>query len=318
MAERLLGEMQWLSSTGFAAHMRPNRTSFGSVLFDKPGIFECDLHDEGVRSVLPCMAALFEESKGELIEAFKLHLDPLLDKEEEDEVPGCRAERVMLCDPGDSQARTVKLQYNTGTGGCFPCHYDNPGPTSRRALTFILYLNHAWEPGHGGELTLFPFLAARPVRLAPRFNRLVVFKSNCMLHRVERCLSPRGRFCLTIWLDGLDTNTPNKTQLRLDAATVDDPAALDRAVALLRASPLQRSVSRAVYEREYEASLRECMHSDEGSCPAGLAEMLAQHRAHCEAVEKSPALHRLVRALRERKAAVEAQARAEGRAYDDV
>ena len=28
-------------------------------------------------------------------------------------------------------ARTVKLQHNRGGGGCFPLHYDNPGPPSR-------------------------------------------------------------------------------------------------------------------------------------------------------------------------------------------
>jgi hypothetical protein len=33
-------------------------------------------------------------------------------------------------------ARTVKLQHNCGGGGCFPLHYDNPGPPSNRALTW--------------------------------------------------------------------------------------------------------------------------------------------------------------------------------------
>ena len=42
---------------------------------------------------------------------------------------------------------TIKLQLNKGKGGCFPMHFDNPGPPNQRALTAIMYLNDAWRPG---------------------------------------------------------------------------------------------------------------------------------------------------------------------------
>ena len=42
---------------------------------------------------------------------------------------------------------TIKLQLNKGNGGCFPMHFDNPGPPNQRALTAIMYLNDAWNPG---------------------------------------------------------------------------------------------------------------------------------------------------------------------------
>ena len=58
------------------------------------------------------------------------------------------------------------MQRNDGTGGCFPTHYDNPGPPSKRA-TCILYLNPHWRTGDGGELDLVPFCAT-PTHVAPR------------------------------------------------------------------------------------------------------------------------------------------------------
>lgn len=59
-----------------------------------------------------------------------------------------------------------------GSGGCFPLHYDNPGPPNKRALTCLLYLNPDWNEGDGGEVCLRPFLGKEKA-IAPLLDRLV-------------------------------------------------------------------------------------------------------------------------------------------------
>jgi hypothetical protein len=54
-------------------------------------------------------------------------------------------------------------------------------------------------PGPGGQLRLYPWPAGPPVDLEPRFNRLVLFSSARMVHRVLPSRRP-GRACFTIWL----------------------------------------------------------------------------------------------------------------------
>jgi hypothetical protein len=120
-------------------------------------------------------------------------------------------------------------------------------------------------------------------------NRLVVFKSNRVLHRVEP--SWKVRYCLTIWIDGENTNRPEDVQLRLPKSALSD---LDATVCMLKNSPLQRSLSRAVYREEYEKSLNDCM---EGA--QGWAEMIESHRAHLKQVEGSKLLSDLIEALRQ-------------------
>ena len=184
-------------------------------------------------------------------------------------------------------SRTVKLQHNRGGGGCFPLHYDNPGPPSRRALTCILYLNPGWAPGDGGELQLIPFMR-RPVRIAPKHDRLAVFLSDRVLHRVLP--SNKERFCLTVWLDGEGVNAPEDVGLRLPPSAMRD---VPGTAASLFAQPAQRALSRAVYSDEYEASLMECMAGADGC-----SEMLASHTAHLRAVGGNAPLKALVDALR--------------------
>ena len=100
-------------------------------------MFETDLHESDVRARLPELDALFAASADGLADAFAAASSSL-------PAPDPAASSSMYAlprlIPGDA-ARTVKLQHNRGGGGCFPLHYDNPGPPSRRALTCILYLN---------------------------------------------------------------------------------------------------------------------------------------------------------------------------------
>ena len=261
--------------------MHPNRTLFGNALFTKPGIYEADMHDVAVRDLpeLLCFQSLVV-SCGELVSHLAQHWsDEDLDVNPEE----------------SSNIVSIKLQWNNGKGGCFPAHYDNPGAPSKRALTCILYLNDNWEPHHGGELTLIPFLG-EATKLAPLFNRLVIFRSNTMLHRVETCL--HSRFCVTVWIDGTDTNSAAKSQLKLSTTIYDSAEIFAATIGMLQSTPLQRSVSRAVYKEEYESSLLECMH--DAASAQGLSLMLAAHRHHIKSVKENTALLKFVNALRER------------------
>jgi hypothetical protein len=253
-------------------------------------VFETDLHESDVRARLPELDALFAASADGLADAFTAASSSLPGPH-----PASADERASSSSsyalprliPGDA-ARTIKLQHNRGGGGCFPLHYDNPGPPSRRALTCILYLNPDWTEGDGGELLLTPFLGGA-IRVRPTHDRLAIFLSDRILHRVLPAKAER--FCLTVWLDGEGINAPEDVGLRLPASAVANPAA---AAAALRVSPSQRALSRAVYPDEYELSLMECMAGAEGC-----SQMVASHEAHLRAVASNAPLARFVDALRE-------------------
>jgi Rps23 Pro-64 3,4-dihydroxylase Tpa1-like proline 4-hydroxylase len=51
----------------------------------------------------------------------------------------------------------IKVQLNTGGGGCFPMHFDTTQQVSERQITGTLYLNPTWKKGDGGELRVYPF-----------------------------------------------------------------------------------------------------------------------------------------------------------------
>jgi len=154
-------------------------------------------------------------------------------------------------------------------------------------LTCILYFNKSWKEGDGGELTLQPFLE-KPISIQPLFDRLVIFKSNSMLHRVEKCFSER--YCCTFWLDGCDTNCIQNTELRLHKSAIED---IDNTILMLKRSPKQRSLSRFIYRDEYEESIYDCMEGAEGC-----HEMVASHILHVKSIDNNPLLRDLVDALR--------------------
>ncbi|CAK0853597.1 unnamed protein product [Prorocentrum cordatum] len=227
--------------------MPEHKFRFGTALFVKPSIFEADLFDEAAQRELPELAELL---LGEALAG------PLAER-----LPELR----LAAGPG---ARSVKLQHNAGAGGCFPLHYDNAGPPSRRALTCVVYMNPGWRPGDGGELELRPFL--RPaVLVPPLMGRAALFRSDRVLHRVRP--SSAERLCFTVWVDGEAVNGSGDCGL-----TARHLAAEPGALEAFARSPVQRAVSRAVYAEEYEASLRECMERR----PGELEEMLQEHRRH--------------------------------------
>lgn len=279
-AGALLDEMKWLHAHG---HFKPNKTQFALtqqqqqpqqpqrvVQFVKPHIFEVDLHDARLRTKVPELDALFRST--ELLEIFSQHI-PEYDLQ------------------FSTSGRTLKLQRNAGHGGCFPCHYDNPGKPNARKLTCLLYLNDAWVPTDGGEVQLMPFLKA-PATVAPHMDRMVIFMSDWMLHRVLP--SRAERYCLTIWLDGgaQAVNTPADSQLRLSPSDFADWFAfLER----LRKSPVQRLLSRGVYAEEYYESLMQCM---QHAGNAGFVEMLQSHETHLAHLERNVPLAGFIERLR--------------------
>jgi hypothetical protein len=205
---------------------------FGSQLFEKPNIYELDLHDRVKREQSKYLTEIFDSVGPTFVSNAKrlvpeLHLD---------ETPSA-----------------IKMQFNAGNNGCFPWHYDNAGPPSKRQLTCIVYLNKNWKEGDGGELVLLPFLSS-PIKIAPLFNRAVLFQSDKHLHRVLP--SVKERFCFTVWCDGLKVNSDNDVLLSKDHLKF---TSFDQAEAFFQNSPLQRVISRAVYNDEYKESLIQCV-----------------------------------------------------------
>jgi hypothetical protein len=224
----------------------------------KPHIYEAELDDEAVQRLSP----LLKETLSGLC------------------VPqAARAAFPSLAISAAPDGAAYKLQCNEG--GCFPLHYDNAGPPNKRQLTALFYLNPGWAYGHGGELQLVPWLRP-PVTLAPLHNRLVLFLSDSVLHRVLQCQT--RRFCFTIWLDGDATNSPAAMKLDGRVAPTD----------LHRLDPATRLLSRAVYAEEYAASIADTF----ADAPDQRDDFLGSHQAHVAQSMANPALAKLVQAAR--------------------
>ena len=93
----------------------------------------------------------------------------------------------------------VRIQINTGKGGCYTMHTDQ-GTTADSAsqtlhATALFYLNADWRPADGGELRVFPYPYPAEV-IPPVEGRLVLFEPR-MVHDVLP--NYRKRFCFTLW-----------------------------------------------------------------------------------------------------------------------
>mmetsp|Transcript_11841 Transcript_11841/g.26120 ORF Transcript_11841/g.26120 Transcript_11841/m.26120 type:complete len:307 (-) Transcript_11841:296-1216(-) len=260
-AERLLEEAR---AFGHSGRMPKHKFQFGNAQVEKPNIYEADMHNEALQEELPAFAdLLFDDSIAKVIAAsypdLKLDFGPT--------------------------SKTIKLQRNAGSGGCFPCHYDNAGVPSKRAVTCVVYLNPEWQQGDGGEVVLTPFLEPEVI-IPPLMNRAVFFLSDRILHRVLPAV--KERFCFSIWFDSTDINRQEDCNLTAKHLSTE-PEAID----FLKTSPVQRAISRSVYAEEYEVSLRECMaHS-----PAAEA-MLQAHMQQVVGQRKNPQLGPFLEHLR--------------------
>jgi len=260
LSSNLRREISKLAKEGM---MLKNEVQFGSNRYTKPNIFEVDLHDEKLRKRCPHFKTLFE--KREIVKQLAERLPEL-----------------ELRD--DYNAVTIKLQWNRGNGGCFPLHFDNVGRPNKRSLTCAVYLNPEWKLGHGGELQLFPFLE-RADNIQPLMDRLVIFRSDLMLHRVLPAL--KERFCFTIWIDSDATNSNEDVFLKAKHLSVS-------AIPFLKTSPLQRVLSRVIYHDEYKQSIIDCMGNDTDASKA----MLASHQAHVLSLLRNKQVSTFVAVLR--------------------
>jgi hypothetical protein len=244
------------------ATMRPNRTHFldkannRRFLFSKPGVYEYDMHESSSAdgASMETLKEFFAETGKFLANAFNAAMNN-----------NEKMLNSLRCKPG-CENRTVKLQINKS--GAFPYHIDNPGGSSnvtRRKLTCILYLNEEYEDVNGGEIVLVPFMG-NFINVRPLFNRLCVFKSESMLHRVNKAngFKDPGRLCLTIWLDG-DDNLAKEDPREIRKNLIEKKNDKNSLIAYIRESPdAQRFCSRFVYRDEYEVSLLDSHDNDNG------------------------------------------------------
>jgi SM-20-related protein len=80
-------------------------------------------------------------------------------------------------------------------GARYGAHLDTFRDDTRRVISVCDYLNEAWHDDDGGFLRLH----TQPTRdLAPRFDRLVIFRSGTMLHEVLTVR--RRRLSMTGWM----------------------------------------------------------------------------------------------------------------------
>ncbi len=313
-ADALRMELLGLHADGI---LKPNQVAFqtsgGPVHVTKPHIFEGDMHSAVLQSAAPGYCKIFaDDSLAHALNTAARSFACAQQQQQQqhshqsgetaatdggvkDAFAASRTTAAFSEGTADTRlgltlgtsAKTVKLQYNEGGGGCFPWHYDNPSRPNKRRVTMLVYLNPEWSQGDGGEVVLAPFLG-HPVRVAPRHNRAVFFLSDRVLHRVLPSEVPRC--CFTIWLDSEHTNSETSVFLKAKHLVADS-------IPLLCATPLQRTLSRAVYAEAYVRSLKECFVSGKS-----LKLSLALHTAHLKQLLGNVAVASFVDILRARAA----------------
>lgn len=88
----------------------------------------------------------------------------------------------------------LQLAHYPASGAGYQRHRDAfPGDDNRR-VTAIVYLNPAWEPAHGGRLTLF---VEPQLEVDPTLDTCVVFRSQLIEHEVQP--SHADRFAVAAW-----------------------------------------------------------------------------------------------------------------------
>jgi hypothetical protein len=263
-------------------HTSPNKvqflTSSGSIEVTKPGIFECDVHTPERRRAYPWFSTLFEG--GEIRRLGGMFNDVLKGADL----------ALTAADPAAVVSSTVTVKMQVNEGGAFPWHYDNPARPNKRKLTMAVYLTPQWHEGDGGELQLWPFLADAPISVPPLLNTVVLFRSDLILHRVCKKLgdaSSQRRYCFTIWFDSTSVNSDEDVHLRAKHLTAGF-------IPTLKSSPVQRSLSRIVYDAEYRTSLADCFESSSRDW----ALSVKLHEAHCAPLLSNEAVMSFVRTLR--------------------
>ncbi len=114
--------------------------------------------------------------------------------------------------------------HQTSRGGFLKMHTDfnwNAKLRADRRINILYYLNRNWRPGYGGELVLGRLGEQATTRIAPIFNRLVIFNTNdTTLHGHPEPLTfpqdyPRASIAMYYYSAGLEV----KERLRQRATT---------------------------------------------------------------------------------------------------
>ena len=251
LAETLRRELMTLTST--PGVMVPNATVLVSKdgsqsKLEKASIMEAEMHnlDEEILSTVPALRAV-AENRSTLT---------LLN--------------VMIPSTSNNQLhhQVVKLQKNTGDGGCFPLHFDADALVDGRKITQLTYLNPEWKPGDGGELILYPFPMDKPIVIEPIMGRTVLFAAQHMLHRVAPS-NANERLCFTTWffaknggkgMDGDKAEDSDKSDNNSSDNTSSDtpysPVAWQQARELCKPH-LRKHLQKAVFAEQWAASILE-------------------------------------------------------------
>lgn len=105
-----------------------------------------------------------------------------------------------------AQDLRVSLQRFTVQAACYEQgasygrHRDALTGDPNRVITAIWYVNPGWQDAWGGELVAHLDAGSRAV--SPREDRLVIFRSESVLHEVLPAYAPR--FALTAWYRGAE------------------------------------------------------------------------------------------------------------------
>eukprot|EP00878_Enallax_costatus_P041821 GHUV01048715.1.p1 GENE.GHUV01048715.1~~GHUV01048715.1.p1 ORF type:complete len:312 (+),score=59.69 GHUV01048715.1:317-1252(+) len=206
------------------------------------------------------------------------------------------------------EEQAIKLQYNEGGGGCFPMHFDSDEQLDMRRVTAIFYLNENWKPGHGGQLRLYPF-PAPPVDIPPVADRLVLFSTTRMLHRVLPSTVPRS--CFTIWLSQARTHAgPAAAATAAPAPATGQPG--NDMWRFLMQPAVRQHVCKLAYEGEWSRSLRES-HPSSSDTDTALLKHHEEVATICKALSScQPALRLLLDAAATVQQAAAADTTAQG------
>jgi len=95
-------------------------------------------------------------------------------------------------------------------GACYRRHLDQFQGASERILTSVLYLNHGWQPDHGGQLRLYTDLEDDGCYrdILPHGGTLVCFLSARFPHEVLP--ASRQRMSITGWFRARSANVLNR------------------------------------------------------------------------------------------------------------
>ena len=242
--------------------MEPNhthlRTPSHTTLLPKRNISEIDTHIPGLAALAPAFHTLTTDlsllhSLAGLLPQLALH------------------------------SQSVKVQHNAGDNACFPLHFDSDYRVDNRHLTAILYLNPEWQSGWGGQLELLPLPWER-VRIEPRWDRLVVFATSGVLHRVRP--TKHERLCVTLWMTGEERQQPGNKEAVMSSADAVQMDGSDAAVL----STLRTLLSPRFYphlvkllnSHEWADSIAQSHHSSADTQAA-----IAQHWTDVELIQRA-------------------------------